>query len=224
MPLLLSVLAHLLADFIFQTDKTVEDRLALRFSGFFKHGITVFLTMLALLLPYGFISSFLYSLAVSLIHIFLDIMKSSIERRRSAVASFYLFLIDQFLHIATIILLVPLFHLKVTASFEGLIGSMAAYTGIDPGRLPVGRMLFTAIVYLSVVFGGAVFIRKLFNLIQELARLSLRIMGSNAVLNNIRMGKVIGIFERLVVLTILTVNVNRYGDRRQILREVQTLR
>ncbi len=49
-------------------------------------------------------------------------------------------------------------------------------------------------------------------------------MGSNAVLNNIRMGKVIGIFERLVVLTILTVNVNRYGDRRQILREVQTLR
>ncbi|HQN28182.1 MAG TPA: DUF3307 domain-containing protein, partial [Mesotoga sp.] len=90
MPLLLSVLAHLLADFIFQTDKTVEDRLALRFSGFFKHGITVFLTMLALLLPYGFISSFLYSLAVSLIHIFLDIMKSSLERRRSAVASFYL--------------------------------------------------------------------------------------------------------------------------------------
>ena len=51
-----------------------------------------------------------------------------------------------------------------------------------------------------------------------------RIMGRNAVLNNIRTGKVIWIFERLVVLTILTVNVNRYGDRRQILREVQTLR
>ena len=49
-------------------------------------------------------------------------------------------------------------------------------------------------------------------------------MGRNAVLNNIRTGKVIWIFERLVVLTILTVNVNRYGDRRQILREVQTLR
>lgn len=213
MPLLLSVLAHLLADFIFQTDKTVEDRLALRFSGFFKHGITVFLTMLALLLPYGFISSFLYSLAVSLIHIFLDIMKSSLERRRSAVASFYLFLIDQFLHIATIILLVPLFHLKVTASFEGLIGSMAAYTGIDPGRLPVGRVLFTVIVYLSVVFGGAVFIRKLFDLIyrNEPDYLS-RIMGSNAVLNNVRTGKVIGIFERLVVLTIyLTGNVASIG-------------
>jgi hypothetical protein len=112
----------------------------------------------------------------------------------------------------------------VTADFEGIIGSIAAYTGIDPGWLPIERILFIVIIYLSVVFGGAVFIRKLFNLIQELARLSLRIMGSNAVLNNIRMGKVIGIFERLVVLTILTVNVNRYGDRRQILREVQTLR
>ncbi len=112
----------------------------------------------------------------------------------------------------------------VTADFEGIIGSIAAYTGIDPGWLPIERILFIVIIYLSEVFGGAVFIRKLFNLIQELARLSLRIMGSNAVLNNIRMGKVIGIFERLVVLTILTVNVNRYGDRRQILREVQTLR
>jgi len=112
----------------------------------------------------------------------------------------------------------------VTADFEGIIGSIAAYTGIDPGWLPIERILFIVIIYLSVVFGGAVFIRKLFNLIQELARLSLRIMGSNAVLNNVRTGKVIGIFERLVVLTILTVNVNRYGDRRQILREVQTLR
>jgi len=113
----------------------------------------------------------------------------------------------------------------VTADFEGIIGSIAAYTGIDPGWLPIERILFIVIIYLSVVFGGAVFIRKLFDLIyrNEPEYLS-RIMGCNAVINNVRMGKVIWIFERLVVLTILTVNVNRYGDRRQILREVQTLR
>jgi hypothetical protein len=58
----------------------------------------------------------------------------------------------------------------VTADFEGIIGSIAAYTGIDPGWLPIERILFIVIIYLSVVFGGAVFIRKLFNLIQELAR------------------------------------------------------
>ncbi len=53
----------------------------------------------------------------------------------------------------------------VTADFEGIIGSIAAYTGIDPGWLPIERILFIVIIYLSVVFGGAVFIRKLFDLI-----------------------------------------------------------
>jgi hypothetical protein len=61
----------------------------------------------------------------------------------------------------------------VTAGFEGMIGSMAAYTGTDPGGLPVERILFTAIVYLPVFFGGAVYIRKLFDLIQERAELPL---------------------------------------------------
>ena len=113
----------------------------------------------------------------------------------------------------------------MTFDFECIIGSIAAYTRIDPGRLPIERILFIVIIYLSVVFGGAVFIRKLFDLIyrNEPEYLS-RIMGSNAVLNNVRTGKIIGIFERLVVLIILTVNENRYGDRRQILREVQTHR
>ncbi len=114
----------------------------------------------------------------------------------------------------------------VTADFEGIIGSIAAYTGIDPGWLPIERILFIVIIYLSSrSYASRCLYTKAFQLdIRNWPDYLSRIMGCIAVINNVRMGKVIWIFERLVVLTILTVNVNRYGDRRQILREVQTLR
>jgi hypothetical protein len=209
LPVLLSVLAHTVADFIFQTDRTIDKKLALRPSGFFGHWSAVFFTLLVLLLPYGLINIFTYCLIVATIHIFLDLFKVFIEKRTGAIASLSLFLVDQFLHVLVIILLVPHFYFRATESFEGLVRRLTSYTGIDLAGLPVGRIVFTSIIYLSVVFGGAVFIRKLFDLIYRSEPDYLtRIVGSNTSLNNVRTGKVIGIFERLLVLTIyLTGNV-----------------
>jgi hypothetical protein len=208
-PLALSVLAHVLADFVFQTDNTAREKSELQAKGFLKHWIVVFLTLLVLMMPFGLVDVLLYCVVLSLFHILLDVFKSSTESKRGPAAKFSMFIIDQLLHLLLIVFLVPISSFTIARSFSALIVWIDFHTGLDLAVLPVGKMLSVLIVYLYVLFAGAVFIRKLFDLIYKNQPDYLeRIVGNSSSLDNVRTGRAIGIFERLLVLTLyLTGNV-----------------
>ncbi|MGC9323068.1 MAG: DUF3307 domain-containing protein, partial [Kosmotogaceae bacterium] len=67
-PLALSVLAHVLADFVFQTDNTAKEKSEQQAKGFLKHWIVVFLTLLVLMMPFGLMDVLLYCVVLSLFH------------------------------------------------------------------------------------------------------------------------------------------------------------
>ncbi|MGC9322523.1 MAG: DUF3307 domain-containing protein, partial [Kosmotogaceae bacterium] len=146
---------------------------------------------------------------LSLFHILLDVFKSSIESKRGSATRFSMFIIDQLLHLMLIVFLVPISSFTIARSFSALIVWIDFHTGLDLAVLPVSKMLSVLIVYLYVLFAGAVFIRKLFDLIYKNQPDYLeRIVGNSSSLDNVRTGRAIGIFERLLVLTLyLTGNV-----------------
>jgi len=208
-PLALSILAHVLADFLFQTDKMVNEKNNVQMKGFLEHWCIVFVTLLVLMLPFKLTDVLMYCLVLSLFHILIDVFKAQIERRRGPATKFTMLIVDQFLHLVLISFLLPISSFTVSESFSSFIGWFSIHTGLNLSSLPVQRILLIMIVYLYVLFAGAVFIRKLFDLIyKNVPDYLQRIAGDSSVLDNVKTGKVIGIFERLLILTLyLTGNV-----------------
>ncbi|HNU23686.1 MAG TPA: DUF3307 domain-containing protein [Mesotoga sp.] len=208
-PLALSVLAHVLADFLFQTDAMANEKNNVQMKGFLKHWCVVFVTLLVLMLPFKLTDVLMYCLVLSLFHILIDVFKAQIESRRGPATKFVMLIVDQFLHLVLISFLLPISSFTVSRSFSSFIGWFSIHTGLNLSSLPVQRILLITIVYLYVLFAGAVFIRKLFDLIyKNVPDYLQRIAGDSSVLDNVKTGKVIGIFERLLILTLyLTGNV-----------------
>jgi len=208
-PLALSILAHVVADFLFQTDAMVNEKNNGKMKGFLKHWCVVFGTLLVLMLPFKLTDVLMYCLVLSLFHILIDVFKAQIERERGPATKFIMFVVDQFTHLVLISFLLPIPSFTVSRGFSSFIGWFSIHTGLDLPSLPLQRILVVIIVYIYVLFAGAVFIRKLFDLIyKNVPDYLQRIAGDSSVLDNVKTGKVIGIFERLLILTLyLTGNV-----------------
>jgi len=97
--LVLLVAGHFLADFLFQTRRTVEAK-RLGF-GYLRHGVVVFLVQLLAALP--FVSpAFLVVLAgIAAAHVLVDRGKTSMSRRRPG--SLTVFFVDQGIHLAVVV-------------------------------------------------------------------------------------------------------------------------
>lgn len=208
-PLLLSILGHVMADFIFQSDSIADEKRRMRIKALFVHWLAVFMTLFILLLPYDFKKVFWYVFFLSIVHKALDLFKALFERAGSPSRELFLFFVDQIMHLIAIVFLLPLFSFEHSDAFSKIVSSISEYTGIGLSRLPVEELLLIAVVYIYVLFGGAILMRKLINFIYRNEDSSLeRIAGSSSVLKNVKTGKVIGIFERAIVLTLyITGNV-----------------
>ncbi len=91
-------LAHLVSDFIFQTEEVFEIRKKGVY-GNFLHSLIVFLTLLLFSFPYlKFIEVWIVIFIASLTHFFQDEWKTKITKKYPS-WSFFAFIIDQFLHI-----------------------------------------------------------------------------------------------------------------------------
>lgn len=206
--LLLTLIAHTLTDFIFQTDWIIERKERLKAAGFWGHG-GIFLALSILLLQgYQPLQVLLYSLTLTLIHMGLDYLKAvALRGRAKGGTDFVLFLIDQALHCLTILLIWQWFELSgnpgLTAFYARLLSPKLLAVLAPANHHPcfnVESMLLWVLTYLWVSWGGAILIRKFLNYIADKnGTLGLAGPVSNHTVQ--RIGYYIGILERMLILT-----------------------
>ena len=150
-------LAHLLADFVLQTDGIVAAKKAGRWQSYFVHGLIYYGTMLGIVVVMNpsLVGMWAFEgivVALCLVHLLLDWAKLTVIKARWIPDDVRSFTGDQALHLATIagatffITRPPL--QSVVAFFQEI---RSAQEGI----------LIVAVVYVVVIFGGGYFVRYL---------------------------------------------------------------
>lgn len=178
--LTLQFIAHLLADFIFQTDKWVEARInkGVRSRYFTIHLIIVFVLSLVLSFQWNFIYG---ALIITLIHGIIDILKMRFSK--SLRVGKYSFFIDQFLHLIVILVVtwLYLYFFEIKLWFS----------------IPINN-------HHLIIAAGYLFCTKPANIfIKEILRFyNIRIVKNNPETTELpNAGKLIGNVERLLTLT-----------------------
>ena len=150
-------LAHLLTDFVFQSARLVSKKHRGDWHGYVIHGLTHYvlvLTMVALAAPQRFptLSFQLVAVSISGIHLLVDWAKAYSTKSRLLPDNALVFLLDQTIHLLTIIGAV---FLLVHPSLETFVFWLARI------RSHQEQMLLITVVYVSVIFGGGYLIRAL---------------------------------------------------------------
>ncbi len=195
--LLAIYLAHLLADFIFQSSRLVEQKRRGKLSGYLFHGLIHYVTSILLV---GFFvrasaasfRTYLVLLLLSVIHLLLDGAKIRLTTRGLLHNDALAYVSDQLVHLLTIIfaawLLVPGLTLGQLFAFAGLI------------RTAQPKWLAVPIVYIVVVFGGGYLIRDLTRTLAE----GVRMQPTPEIGEHLQnAGLYIGWLERFLVITAL---------------------
>lgn len=81
---LATILAHLVSDFLPQTDLVIESKAKMNGIGFLTHGLAVFLLTIVPAHLYGIATGFLYALLISLAHTTIDLIKAATSRFQPA--------------------------------------------------------------------------------------------------------------------------------------------
>jgi hypothetical protein len=206
-PLLLTLIAHVLADYIFQTNTTVARKNRLQIAGFVTHGLTVFLTLLVLLHCYQPGQILIYGLLITALHLLLDWGKVAlVARLNSQQAKLNAFYGDQFLHLVTLLLIWQQFNWRpnpwVSGFYDWLISPrLLAVFGGAPSITAVSgeKALLILLAYLAVCWGGVVFVDQFLSF--------LKVPGKTLTWSGPlqRTGCYIGMIERGLILT-LTLN------------------
>lgn len=205
--LLLTLIAHTLADFLFQTHNVVLAKDRLQFSGFLTHGSLVFIFLAGLLSGYHWLGVLLYSLIITAAHLIIDFLKALLIRNRSCRVELTGFIADQILHFLVIILVWQIFDLQPDARITGLFNALISpklMTVFKPAFTETGwsvtKVLGCILAYLTVCWGGAIFIQKFLRIFP-----CQNINGSD----DSRLketGRYIGILERALILTLVLNN------------------
>lgn len=174
------LLAHLLSDFLFQSKKMVENKKWLSKEMLF-HILIVFATTLL------FSQNFIISLIISILHYFIDGFK--IEFNKKKISKTLIFAIDQVLHILVIIL------------------CWCIYFGIS--RTVLKTLLLPLNNYsISLIFLSYFLVTTPFGYFIGLITKRFQNIKNNETKND-KNGFLIGIFERLIILTFII--LGEYG-------------
>lgn len=150
-------LAHLLADFVFQTDAVIAAKRQGEWPSYLVHGIThyaIILAIVALMSP-GLVMTCAFEsvvLALCLVHLLLDWVKIALAKVGWIPDSVWSFTGDQAAHLATV------------AGATLLITRpplQAVTTYLQKIRMEQDKILIVAVVYVAVIFWGGYFIRFL---------------------------------------------------------------
>jgi hypothetical protein len=184
------ILAHLLSDFVFQTDKIVKGKGKGQFLSYIQHGISYYLCNVAIvsfLIPgYFFMLRLHYvSLVLTGIHLLIDWLKSVLITNRSSGDTFS-FIADQILHVITIFISAAII---VRTALSELYAKVSCLRSFD------NKILSLLVVYISVIFAGGYLIRFLTKSLSRDAGVD----ESSAQLRNA--GLYIGWLERFLVMT-----------------------
>jgi hypothetical protein len=185
--LILQLIAHVLADFIFQNDEWTTDKkkYGLRSKKLYWHVLIVFGLSWALSFQWNF---FFFSLVISLLHFIMDAFKFSISDLKfgkTKPLKDLVFFIDQFIHLGVIALIVIIFN--------GLLD-------INPCiQIPVtNHRIIIILGYLMCLKPSNVFIREVFSIYD------IRIDNKTDA-DLLNAGRLIGNIERVLTLTLLLI-------------------
>jgi hypothetical protein len=187
-------LAHLLADFVFQTHTLVRRKQEGRASAYLWHGFIHYVCAMLLLgffMPGTFLSARAHSLILALTaaHLLIDFGKIRITRSRLVADGPGAYLADQAVHLGTVAVAG---WFMVPAGQKELLASL-----IEQARAMPTRFLCIPVIYILVVFGGGYLIRFMTRSMAEGAKAQ----NSSAQLQNA--GLYIGWIERFLVVTAL---------------------
>lgn len=215
--LLITIFAHLVADFILQTDAIVKEKSDKQKLGFFKHGLGIFITLFILLvLRYNLLTAFFFSIVVTTVHIVLDYIKCLIGEPKSKLSNLLYFLGDQLIHILSILFIWNYFNFTpnnftfLWSDFFLTPQTITTFNEISQSlnsrQLNVNftnNILICGIVYISVCLGGGIFIRKFLDLIYDFSQSSQEGTEKDGIK---KAGKFIGILERMLIITLVLNN------------------
>lgn len=184
---ILQLIAHIMADFLFQTNEWSEDKKENGFSSgkLYLHALIVFALSWTLSFQMNF---FVFSIIISLIHLLIDGLKfriSDLKFGKIKPLKKTIFFIDQFIHLGVIFLAVVIFNKLL---------------GINPDMtVPVtNHRLVIILGYLICLKPSNVCIMEVFNLYN----IKMDDKSDDDLLNA---GKLIGNVERLLTLTLLLI-------------------
>ena len=199
-------LAHLLTDFVFQTNRLVEQKKRGKFFAYLLHGLTHYLS--AIILVSFFLAGSGLSLrthavilALTLVHLLIDFAKIRLLMDSAKIQFIkksllgdgaIAYLSDQFFHFLTVALAAWLLS-------PGLpFAEVAALLG--RGRDLPNQLLFVPVIYVGVIFGGGYLIRALTRPLAKSINLEQPEKGGEPMQNA---GLYIGWLERFLLLTAL---------------------
>jgi hypothetical protein len=150
-------LAHLLTDFVLQTDRLVSRKHRGEWHGYLLHGATHYIAVLAIVAiadPHRFLTLYFQLIAASLsmVHLVVDWAKVSLTKSRLVRGHVLGFVLDQMIHLATVIGAVLLLVHPSLQTFRFWLMQT---------RLLQEQILLVLVVYLFVIFGGGYLIREL---------------------------------------------------------------
>lgn len=205
--LLLSIVAHIMADFVFQSEKVAAGKVRLKIAGIVIHGVTVLGTLLVLLAGYELFTVVIFAGLITISHLLVDIIKIICFKASDKSRDLVGFLLDQAVHLGLIFLIWQTFDFQpnpVLAGIGNWILPAKAVAKLQPHLLVVqpvltwNQFLVGAIVYGYVCFGGIFLIGKMLDWLKKGDRLA--VMGRSGM---DRTGRWIGIIERLMVMTMV---------------------
>lgn len=197
------MIAHLLADFSFQTDKLAEKKQK-EFTALLKHGLIYTVTMLvALLLTVQTTKMWLPFLLLAASHFMIDYIRVQVQKTKFGSRNeIWLLIADQLLHTVAIFMVVACFGLRANPS---ALARWAVSQLTEPHASRLMRYLLLLVLLLDP---ASVFIKQLFADIetkkqtkQQHNDIILATMAKEA-----RAGQVIGKLERLLVATLVITN------------------
>ncbi|MGD8401572.1 MAG: DUF3307 domain-containing protein [Bacillota bacterium] len=206
-PLLLSLIAHVLADFIWQTDTTVARKNQLKIGGFVGHGLIIYGTLAVLLSTYRPGQVLGYALFITLVHLGIDWGKVLLVTHfQSPQAKLGAFVGDQLCHVVVLLGIWQHFNWQTGSWLTGfwdLLFSprLAAVFSAPPGVMEGlgAKILLVILAYLTICWGGVVLVGQFLDLLTAPKENSVCSRGMQ------RAGRCIGIIERGLILT-LTLN------------------
>lgn len=201
--ILLGLLAHAVADFVFQPDNVVASKRRSKLRGYVQHGVVVFTCHAVAFHLYGLRTAIFLGVAISLVHVVIDWLKTLAHSRLSPVKSLAVFVADQLAHVVTILAAWEVIRVELPDGpvlfyrnmlLPKTVASLApAWTALG---VSLDRALVIVVAYVLVIFGGATFVRQVLDAF--CAGVETRLSTSA--------GRYIGMAERTLMLTLVFVN------------------
>lgn len=217
--LLATILAQVISDFIIQTDKTVKEKQKLSKKGIIRHFAEVLIPLYILLqIQYSFLNSLLFSISISVLHIIIDIVKIIVQRKLKKKYGSRIFVLDQITHTLTVLFIIMFFKLNfvqntLLAGLTPVFKNNLLHNPASNFTINLPQIELYSVIYIFFGLGAGIFIGDFIKQFKpDISEYSdnstIDIINTEKIEDDrpLKAGKYIGIFERLVIITLTILN------------------